>query len=251
MWSRSTCRSIDNVVFMARLGQRLIHLLSTATPSGTLYEVDTRLRPSGNSGLLVTSLTAFEKYQNSKAWTWEHQALVRARFIAGDPELQTAFNAVRQNILQRPRDRATLREDVIQMRRKMVGHLSSQAQKGKADEVFHIKQDPGGIVDLEFLVQYLVLAYADDHPEVARWSDNVRCIKALREAGVLTSEQADQWLDAYLTLREHTHHAVLSGTSTTVPVAQMTPELARVRELIRAQWQHWLGAESPAEQPPQ
>lgn len=242
---------IDNVVFMARLGQRLIHLLSTATPSGTLYEVDTRLRPSGNSGLLVTSLTAFEKYQNSKAWTWEHQALVRARFIAGDPELQTAFNAVRQDILQRPRDRETLREDVIQMRRKMVGHLSSQAQKGKADEVFHIKQDPGGIVDLEFLVQYLVLAYADDHPEVARWSDNVRCIKALREAGVLTGEQADQWLDAYLTLREHTHHAVLSGTSTTVPVAQMTPELARVRELIRAQWQHWLGAESPAEQPPQ
>ncbi|WP_051207025.1 bifunctional [glutamate--ammonia ligase]-adenylyl-L-tyrosine phosphorylase/[glutamate--ammonia-ligase] adenylyltransferase [Saccharospirillum impatiens] len=239
---------IDNVVFMARLGQRLIHLLSTATPSGTLYEVDTRLRPSGNSGLLVTSLKAFEKYQNSKAWTWEHQALVRARFIAGDPELQTAFNAVRHDILQRPRDRATLREDVIQMRRKMVGHLSSQAQKGKAGEVFHIKQDPGGIVDLEFLVQYLVLAYASDHPDVARWSDNVRCIKALRDAGVLTDEQAEQWLDAYLTLREHTHHAVLSGTSTTVPVAQMTPELARVRQLIRDQWQQWLGAESPAEQ---
>lgn len=239
---------IDNVVFMARLGQRLIHLLSTATPSGTLYEVDTRLRPSGNSGLLVTSLTAFEKYQNSKAWTWEHQALVRARFIAGDPDLQTAFNAVRQDILQRPRDRATLREDVITMRRKMVGHLSSQAQKGQTGEVFHIKQDPGGIVDLEFLVQYLVLAYADEHPEVARWSDNVRCIKALREAKVLSDDQAEQWLEAYLTLREHTHHAVLSGTSTTVPAAQMTPELARVRQLIRDQWQHWLGAESPAEQ---
>lgn len=239
---------IDNVVFMARLGQRLIHLLSTATPSGTLYEVDTRLRPSGNSGLLVTSLTAFEKYQNSKAWTWEHQALVRARFIAGDPDLQTAFNAVRQDILQRPRDRTALREDVITMRRKMVGHLSSQAQKGQTGEVFHIKQDPGGIVDLEFLVQYLVLAYADEHPEVARWSDNVRCIKALREAKVLSDDQAEQWLEAYLTLREHTHHAVLSGTSTTVPAAQMTPELARVRQLIRDQWQHWLGAESPAEQ---
>jgi glutamate-ammonia-ligase adenylyltransferase len=242
-------RVIDNVVFMARLGQRLIHLLSTATPSGTLYEVDTRLRPSGNSGLLVTSLPAFEKYQNSKAWTWEHQALVRARFIAGDPELQKEFNALRQGIIQRPRDLATLRKDVIAMRHKMVGHLSSQAKKGGAGEVFHIKQDPGGIVDLEFLVQYLILAYAHEHPDIARWSDNVRCIKALQEASVLTAEQAEQWLDAYLTLRQHTHHAVLDGTSTTVPVAQVTPDLQRVRQVIRDQWQLWLGAESPAEQP--
>jgi glutamate-ammonia-ligase adenylyltransferase len=234
---------------MARLGQRLIHLLSTATPSGTLYEVDTRLRPSGNSGLLVTSLPAFEKYQNSKAWTWEHQALVRARFIAGDPELQKEFNAVRQGIIQQSRDLAVLRKDVIEMRHKMVGHLSSQAKKGVAAEVFHIKQDPGGIVDLEFLVQYLVLAYAHEHPDIARWSDNVRCIKALQEASVLTAEQAEQWLDAYLTLRQHTHHAVLDGTSTTVPVAQVTPDLQRVRQVIRDQWQLWLGAESPAEQP--
>jgi glutamate-ammonia-ligase adenylyltransferase len=238
---------IDNGVFMARLGQRLIHLLSTVTPSGTLYEVDTRLRPSGNSGLLVISLTAFEKYQNSKAWTWEHQALVRARFIAGDPQLQQAFNAVRQTILQRPRELAALRQDVIQMRQKMVGHLSSQATKGRGAGVFHIKQDPGGIVDLEFLVQYLVLAYAHEHPGVARWSDNVRCIKALQEAGILSEPEAGQWLDAYLTLREHTHHAVLAGTSAQLPVTQMTPELERVRQIIRDQWQHWLESESPAE----
>lgn len=238
---------IDNVVFMARLGQRLIHLLTTQTPSGILYEVDSRLRPSGNSGQLVTRLSSFEKYQTRDAWTWEHQALVRARYIAGDADLQQAFNEVRRSVLQTPRDPNTLRDEVVQMRQKMVEHLSSEATASSGDSaVFNVKHDPGGIVDLEFLVQYLVLAHAEQQPEVSRWSDNVRCIKALHTAGILDEAERDAWLDAYITLREQVHHALLAGTSSTVPLAELTEEVQRVRSYIQEQWQHWLGVASPA-----
>ncbi len=237
-------KAIDNVVFMARLGQRLIHLLGTQTPSGTLYEVDTRLRPSGKSGLLVTRLGSFEKYQNRDAWTWEHQALVRARFIAGDAELQRGFNEVRLAILQKHRDRDTLKDEVVQMRRKMVDHLSSEATAPKGEAVFNVKHDPGGIVDLEFMVQFLVLAHAEEHAEVARWSDNVRCIKALNEAGVLSDEESEAWLNAYLTLREQVHHSLLAGTSSTVALADLSSEVARVRDYIRQQWQQRMGVEA-------
>jgi len=238
---------IDNVVYMARLGQRLIHLLSTQTPSGILYEVDSRLRPSGKSGQLVTRLGTFEKYQNRDAWTWEHQALVRARYIAGDADLQQGFNAVRRSILQQHRDPATLLDEVVQMRKKMVDHLSSEATAPKSEAaVFNVKHDPGGIVDLEFLVQYLVLANGEQHPDVTRWSDNVRCIKALHEAGILSEADRDTWLDAYITLREQVHHALLAGTSSTVPLNELTPEVNNVREYIQEQWRHWMGVESPA-----
>lgn len=237
-------KTIDNVVFMARLGQRLIHLLGTQTPSGILYEVDTRLRPSGKSGLLVTRLGSFEKYQNRDAWTWEHQALVRARFIAGDAELQRGFNEVRLSILQKHRERDTLKDEVVQMRRKMVDHLSSEATEPKGEAVFNVKHDPGGIVDLEFMVQFLVLAHAEEHAEVARWSDNVRCIKALNEAGVLNDEESDAWLNAYLTLREQVHHSLLAGTSSTVALAELSTEVAEVRDYIRRQWQQRMGVEA-------
>lgn len=237
-------KTIDNVVFMARLGQRLIHLLGTQTPSGILYEVDTRLRPSGKSGLLVTRLGSFEKYQNRDAWTWEHQALVRARFIAGDAELQRGFNEVRLSILQKHRERDTLKDEVVQMRRKMVDHLSSEATTPKGEAVFNVKHDPGGIVDLEFMVQFLVLAHAEEHAEVARWSDNVRCIKALNEAGVLNDEESDAWLNAYLTLREQVHHSLLAGTSSTVALAELSTEVAEVRDYIRRQWQQRMGVEA-------
>jgi len=233
-------KAVENVVFMARLGQKLIHLLSAVTPSGMLYEVDTRLRPSGNSGLLVSSMTAFEKYQKEKAWTWEHQALVRARFIAGDVKLKRAFDAFREKVICEPRDVTALSKEVIDMRQKMVDHLSTEASGEDAKSVFHIKQDPGGIVDLEFLVQFCILANASNHPDLAKWSDNVRSIDALSASGVITEVEKQQWLNAYLLLRQQVHHAILSGGSAKISVESMSEELHTVRHQIRDSWRERL-----------
>lgn len=228
-------KSVENVVFMSRLGQKLIHLLSAVTPSGMLYEVDTRLRPSGNSGLLVSSLNSFVKYQQEQAWVWEHQALVRARFIAGDPCIREAFDDYRRNLICQSRDAHTLADEVVSMRQKMLDHLSSEAS-GEGHAVFHVKQDRGGIVDLEFLVQYLLLSNAHEHPELSRWSDNIRSIEALARAGVLSETEKQQWLNAYLILRQQIHHGVLAGHSKKIPLAEVSAELAEVREQISSAW---------------
>ena len=231
---------IDNVVFMARLGQKLIHMLSTRTPSGMLYEVDTRLRPSGNSGLLVSSLNAFAKYQQKDAWTWEHQALVRARFIAGDPEVKQAFEAMRSEILCRERDPQRLRQEVLEMRQKMRDNLSSKGTNPDGEPLFDIKQDPGGIVDVEFMVQYGILTGAHRYPELTRWSDNIRCLNALQQAGWLTQAQTEQLLDAYLDLRQHVHQQTLALNSVKLSgEAQLAP-LAATREAVQQCWQSLL-----------
>lgn len=228
---------IDNVVFMARLGQKLIHMLSTRTPSGMLYEVDTRLRPSGNSGLLVSSINAFAKYQQRDAWTWEHQALVRARFIAGDPEVKQAFETIRADILSRQRDPERLRQEVLEMRQKMRDNLSSKGTGTDGEPLFDIKQDPGGIVDVEFMVQYGILTGAHHHPELTRWSDNIRCLNALQQTGWVTEEQAQLLLNAYLVLRQQVHQQTLTlGTNKLSGDAQLAP-LQATREAVQQCWQ--------------
>src|SRR5690606_15496948 len=141
-------KSIDNLTFYNRLGQKIIHVLNTSTISGKLYEVDMRLRPSGNSGLLVASLVAFEKYQMHEAWTWEHQALVRARVVAGNETLAESFEAVRQAVLCREPDLQELRSEVRAMRQKMRDQLGSKKHHTENEEVFNLKQDAGGIVDI-------------------------------------------------------------------------------------------------------
>ena len=144
---------LDNSAFFARLGQKIIHILNTRTVNGILYEVDMRLRPSGNSGLLVASLQSFEHYQEKNAWTWEHQALVRARVVAGCPQLAQQYKAVRAHVLARARDIEKLRHDVVDMRNKMRTLDKSSATH------FDLKYGRGGIVDLEFIVQFAVLAW--------------------------------------------------------------------------------------------
>jgi glutamate-ammonia-ligase adenylyltransferase len=223
---------------MARLGQKLIHLLSAITPSGRLYEIDTRLRPSGNSGLLVSSLTAFAKYQQDKAWTWEHQALIRARFIAGDESLKHGFDALRAELLAKPRDIDSLRCDVLAMRDKMRAHLSSRAQG--ADAQFDFKQDAGGIVDLEFLIQFLILAYAHDSPQLTRWSDNARSIEALYRCKIFDHADRKNLLAAYLTLRQEVHHAILKGESNRRKLEDLAPELVLIRSQVIDYWQRYL-----------
>ncbi len=203
-------RSIDNLTFYTRLGQRIIHVLNTYTPTGKLYEVDMRLRPSGNSGMLVSSLAAFEKYQVNEAWTWEHQALVRARVVAGSAALGAQFEAVRQRILSRARDLEQLRKDVADMRRKMREQLGSEAKaKSKNTALFNLKQDAGGIVDIEFMVQYAALAWASKSPDIIRYTDNIRILGSLEEAGLLDADSVAHLIAAYKAYRSTGHSLAL------------------------------------------
>ncbi|MFC3283316.1 bifunctional [glutamate--ammonia ligase]-adenylyl-L-tyrosine phosphorylase/[glutamate--ammonia-ligase] adenylyltransferase [Litchfieldella rifensis] len=202
-------RPIDNAVFFTRLGQRIIHLLTAVTPAGALYEVDMRLRPSGNSGLLVTTLEAFADYQRHQAWTWEHQALVRARVVAGDPGLAERFAEVRREILGCARDRDALRDEVVKMRHKMREHLGSSPAAQKQGR-FDIKQDAGGMVDIEFLCQYAVLAMGHEAPELLAWSDNIRILETLESSERLPASDCRRLREAYLAYRDATHRAALT-----------------------------------------
>jgi glutamate-ammonia-ligase adenylyltransferase len=185
-------RPIANEVFFARLGQRLIHILTARTGGGILYEVDTRLRPSGHSGMLVTNAAAFREYQDSHAWVWEHQALIRARPIAGDAGLARIFEDIRATTLCRERDPETLRAEVAAMRTRM-----HEAQAPHDPGEINLKHDPGGMIDVEFMVQYAVLRWAHDHPELIRHRGNIPLLDALEARGLLDTAQAGLLRDAY------------------------------------------------------
>ncbi|MDD5393639.1 MAG: bifunctional [glutamate--ammonia ligase]-adenylyl-L-tyrosine phosphorylase/[glutamate--ammonia-ligase] adenylyltransferase [Thiothrix sp.] len=218
---------LENAVFYARLAQRIIHTLTTFTPAGRLYETDMRLRPSGSSGLLVSSLEAFRTYQQEKAWVWEHQALLRARAITGSESLRAQFEQVRRDILCQPRDKAELRKQVITMRQKMWDSLGS-----KHNSSFNLKKDPGGVTDIEFIVQFLILAHAHDHPELVRWSDNIRQLESLQQVGILPAETAETLADIYRSLRDHIHALSLQEQE-----AKVEPgAFVREREFIRTAW---------------
>jgi glutamate-ammonia-ligase adenylyltransferase len=209
-------KPIDGAQFFTRLGQRIIHLLTTQTNSGQLYEVDMRLRPSGASGLLVSSLNAFARYQENEAWTWEHQALVRARVLVGCPAVASAFETVRAQILGRERDLPKLRAEVSEMRAKMRDNLGTKATAaGRAANAFEatvpfdIKQDAGGIVDIEFMVQYAALAWSREHPALLRYTDNIRILEGLEEAGLLPATDAGLLREAYKAYRSAAHRQAL------------------------------------------
>ncbi|UTF61680.1 bifunctional [glutamate--ammonia ligase]-adenylyl-L-tyrosine phosphorylase/[glutamate--ammonia-ligase] adenylyltransferase [Gilvimarinus sp. DA14] len=226
-------KSVDNLTFYTRLGQRIIHILNTQTVSGQLYEVDMRLRPSGNSGMLVASIGAFAKYQENEAWTWEHQALVRARAIAGNESLAAEFARVRDGVLQRQRDLAKLRTDVIEMREKMRTHLGTAA----GSEEFHLKQDSGGIVDIEFMVQYAVLAWAHKAPALTRYTDNIRILETLEREALLPAAEVLQLIDAYKAYRSTGHRLALQHQQA---VLQGTDVFAAERKQVTAMWQQLL-----------
>ena len=224
-------RQIDGRQFYLRLAQRVMHLFSTRTPTGILYEVDPRLRPSGAAGMLVSPLDAFEDYQAHEAWTWEHQALVRARMVYGDPALGTRFAEIRRSVLCRERDAAALRTDVSEMRGKMRQHLGS-----KSVDMFDIKADEGGITDIEFLAQYLVLRYAFAIPALTNWSDNVRIFELMARHDILDPQTAEALSQSYITLRDEIHHLALQALPGKVPADRFLTE----RALVNACWQEWL-----------
>jgi len=227
-------RPLDNPVFFARLAQRLLHVLSTQTPGGVLYEVDTRLRPSGKAGLLATSLEAFARYQREEAWTWEHQALVRARAVAGSEPLGQAFADLRAELLTLPRDIAALRAEVRQMRERMRGEKAS-----RDPERFDIKQDRGGITDIEFMVQYAVLAAAGEHPELLRYPDNVRLLGALGRCGWLPDGDADRLAEAYRAYRGRLHRLTLQEAGGSVPAG----EFQQHRDTVTGIWDRLMGGD--------
>ncbi len=183
---------IPDELFFARLGQRLIHILTARTPAGILYAVDMRLRPSGQSGTLVTQLAAFRDYQLNRAWTWEHQALVRARPVAGSRALGEAFEAVRAEVLRRPRDPEKLRTEVAAMRARMT---AAHAPAGAG--LFNLKHGRGGMIDIEFMVQYWVLRWAHAHPALASKTDTISLLEALGRAGLLEQGRMQLLTDAY------------------------------------------------------
>ena len=189
-----------------RLAQRIVHLLTMHSAAGRLYEVDVRLRPSGKGGMLVTNIDAFAEYQREEAWTWEHQALLHARAVAGAAPLRARFEAVRLEVLCNHVRRDTLRAEVRSMRERMRKELS----RGDAAR-FDIKQDAGGIADIEFLAQYWALKWAQDYPPVAMFSDTIRQLESVASADLVPQASVDVLTAAYRAYRTRTHHLSLAG----------------------------------------
>ncbi len=222
-------RAVDNSQFFIRLAQRLIHFLSIQTSSGHLYEIDTRLRPSGASGLLVSSMDAFRRYQREQAWVWEHQALLRSRSVAGDDAVRQAFERERTEVLTTHVDRAKLQAEISKMRERMRAELSTS----RADE-FDLKQDPGGLADIEFLVDYWVLSNADAVPELVEHPDNIRQLEALERTGLVPAADCRSLIDIYIRIRERLHELALAGGPRVVDANELEAERRRVTGLWQA-----------------
>jgi glutamate-ammonia-ligase adenylyltransferase len=222
----------DAGVQYSRLAQRLSTWLSSRTPAGLLFETDLRLRPHGDSGLIVSNLDSFRQYQLESAWPWEHQALTRARFAAGDAAIGAKFEAIRQEVLCRPRDKATLKTEVLAMRQKM---LDSHGNKGA---LFDLKHDRGGLIDVEFAVQYLILAHACQYPELTRNLGNIALLGMAGRLGLIPVALAHEVADAYREFRHLQHTLRLNDAHyARVPVDTVAHEKAAVLTL----WQTVFG----------
>jgi [glutamine synthetase] adenylyltransferase / [glutamine synthetase]-adenylyl-L-tyrosine phosphorylase len=223
----------NTVDIYATFARRLVTWLTTATGAGTLFDVDLRLRPNGESGLLVTSLEAFRRYQiregdaANTAWVWEHQALSRARYCAGDAELGGRFEVIRDQVLTMPRDAAALANEIVAMRERVsAGHPNRSA-------LFDLKHDRGGMVDIEFMVQFLVLLHAAQHPELVRNVGNISLMRLAAGFGLMTQEEAETVGTAYRTYRKLQHQLRLDG----MEKARVEPEMVlHEREAVLRLW---------------
>jgi len=224
-------RSIDNAQFFSRLGQRVIHVLTAHTRAGKIYDTDMRLRPSGDAGPLVSHIGGFKEYQMKNAWTWEHQALIRARAICGDIALFKCFKEIRREVLSQFRDPHQLQKDVRDMRQRL------RLEAGRTDpQWFDLKQDTGGIMDIEFIVQYLVLLNAHKYAELTQWTDNVRLLETLSKTGIMNSQTAQMIKICYLTYRSAVHRLALQEKPPLVPA----DEFIDLRNGIEDLWKRFL-----------
>jgi len=224
-------KAISGTQFYGRLGQKIRHILDTNMLSGKLYEVDMRLRPSGDSGLLVTAINSYEDYLKNKAWTWELQALIRGRFIAGDSDLKQQFEAIRQRILCQPRDKNNLKKEVCLMRNKM-----REALNPKDTELIDLKHGVGGIVDIEFIVQFLVLTYASENKDLSSYTDNINLLNILKQSGYLPDNIADILKKTYCQYRDYGHQQALQGKK-----AMIKPgEFVETRRQVEIIWHEYM-----------
>jgi len=223
---------IENSQFFARLGQRVIHILTTPTAAGVLYETDMRLRPSGSSGVLVSHYRAFKEYQLTDAWTWEHQALLRARAILGDRQLIHWFKQTRKEVLTRYRDKLDLKAKVVDMRNRL-----RKEQKSTDSNFFDLKQGRGGMVDIEFLVQYLILLTSHEYHQLVKWTDNVRLLNSLSRANILDEKTAYFLRMAYLIYRADAHRLSLEEK----PALVSRDKFQELRYTVIGLWKSYLG----------
>jgi glutamate-ammonia-ligase adenylyltransferase len=224
-------RKIESATFYIKLAQRILHIFTIKTGLGLLYDVDMRLRPSGNAGLLVCHINGFATYQSENAWTWEHQALCRARFIGGPHTLLNDFSSLRISILSKHRDLSQLAQDVVAMREKMRLHLSQHD-----GEKLDLKQGHGGIADIEFIVQFMLLAHTPKHPNIARRTDNVRLLKELAKLSLITAKEAEQLTQAYLDYRNIAHRLALQN----MKLIQTNQELLEHQHNVSRIWEKYL-----------
>ncbi len=225
-------KRIDTSRFYSNLGQRMINALTMHTPAGKLYGTDMRLRPGGESGMIVSHIDAFEAYMKKDAWTWEHQALIRARPVAGDKALCSRFEKIRKTVLGEKRDAATLKREVSKMRERM----RAERLKAKKD-FFDLKQSRGGIVDIEFLVQYLILKNAHTCPDIMIWTDNIRLLESLDAEGIITGCESERLQNAYLAMRKAMHRLDLQEKSLEISNAHFLEMRNHVIEI----YDHYLG----------
>jgi glutamate-ammonia-ligase adenylyltransferase len=226
---------IDAYMLFAR---KLINWLTLRTSVGELFDIDTALRPNGSSGLLVTSYHSYDDYQRQRgsntAWTWEHQALTRARWCAGEPALAARFDETRRAVLSTVRDPAALRDEVRAMREKL------RAAHACPPELFDLKHSPGGMIDIEFAVQYLVLAHSHAHPELMGNLGNIAVLPLAEAAGLLPEGLSLQAGNAYRDLRRLQHRSRLDEAPTRLDISDM-PDVAAHRAAVLDMWQHVFG----------
>ena len=230
----------------ALLAKRMINWLTAYTSVGNLFEIDTRLRPNGSAGFLVTNANAFKKYQmregDNTAWVWEHQALTRARFSAGSRAVGEFFDSVRFEVLSQRRDVGQLRHEILEMRRKVhAGHPNPSPD-------FDLKHDAGGMVDIEFIVQFLVLAFSNAYPQLIGNLGNIALLRIAGEAGLIEALMAQEVGDAYRLLRASQHRLRLDGAEKTRVDLALEPQLIKVRDVVLTLWQKIFLAPSDAEQ---
>jgi glutamate-ammonia-ligase adenylyltransferase len=216
-------RPLDNQMFFVRLAQRIVHILTVHSRAGRLYEVDTRLRPSGKGGMLITGIDAFGDYQRGEAWTWEHQALLHARAVAGAPALCAAFESLRLDLLTHHVRRDSLQDEVRNMRERMRRELDRSGAAG-----FDLKQGRGGIADIEFLAQYWALREAGRHPAVAMFSDTIRQLETLASGDLVPQSTVDVLTAAYRAYRARGHQRSLRGEGAVVDGSEFRAERAAV-----------------------
>ncbi|MCG2585896.1 bifunctional [glutamate--ammonia ligase]-adenylyl-L-tyrosine phosphorylase/[glutamate--ammonia-ligase] adenylyltransferase [Massilia sp. TS11] len=218
----------DAPALYARLAQRFITWMTCPTSAGILFDIDTALRPDGASGMLVSTVASFEKYQQQSAWVWEHQALTRARFCAGDSAIGARFEQIRDSVLRQVREPAALRDAVLSMRQKM-----HDAQPNRGAQ-FDLKQDAGGMIDIEFIVQYLVLRYASTYPQLTANAGNIALLHACGELGLIDATLARSVADAYRAYRKLQHAVRLQGQD----AARIDPDqVIKHTDAVRLLWQ--------------